>query len=127
MLRRSIILATVIAFLVGSIGLPVSLYACQMKKAVACGACGCTIDPADTDAAKPCCAKEHTVVRDDVTTAMPQPAGISMQLATAVIVEHFVAADLCAQTPEANFLIHHPPPLEHHAQASYLFNSTFLI
>jgi hypothetical protein len=74
-----------------------------------------------------CCAKQHAVERSDVAQAMPQTVQLATQLAAAVIVLAYHAGDLHAVSPQSEFLIHHPPPLEHQSRDTYLFNSTFLI
>ncbi|MDB5033143.1 MAG: hypothetical protein JWQ98_384 [Chlorobi bacterium] len=137
MYRASIILATVVALLIGSIGWPVSLYSCEMANArgsmkASCPMCNRSADPAPakdchgTPKKAPCCQKQHTVIHAD-TTATVMTAISFTPLLVALITLLVPGIDLHAIDAHGRFWIDHPPPIAHHAQAAYLFNATFLI
>ncbi|MEO5929039.1 MAG: hypothetical protein ABIR47_03815 [Candidatus Kapaibacterium sp.] len=138
MYRASIILATVVALLIGSIGWPVSLYACEMANLrgsvkVACPMCSAASAKADdgkdchrSERKSPCCRKQHAVIHADTTATMLTAISFT-PLLVALVTFLVPGIDRHAIDAHGRFWIDHPPPLPHHAQASYLFNSTFLI
>jgi hypothetical protein len=144
MLRCSVILATVVALLLGSLGLPVSLYSCEMMKVRGavispCGRCcpsGTSGSVARRDGehdrrgdlkSPPCCSREHKLLRADM---------VALPWAGALLPRPVLACSVLPVLPmrvrsvvdaRSKFLMEHPPPLASHAQDAYLFNSTFLI
>jgi hypothetical protein len=136
MFRKSIIAATIIAILIGSIGLPVTAHACRMMKrvtSVACGNCGAEHAAArapDRDnsrpriAATPCCSTTNTV------QAISSAITIQNREMVAVIVAMFVSYHPYRREPVCNGYIAHKgfrPPIARQGQHTYLFNSLFLI
>ena len=134
MFRRSIIVATIVAVILGAVGLPVNVHSCTMKGedvvAPTCGMCK-TASSESTDKLPekdPCCKDrvefQHTdpasFVKADLV--LPAPALVAL---LAWSVPSYESFSLC-QAPVVHSLAH-PPPLEQRGQASYLFNSSFLI
>lgn len=134
MLRIALILTTVIATFVGSLGLPVYLHTCRMlameTQEAGCSMCdarddGRPVVPSSEDSG-PCCGDEVIHPRiDDGTLArieMPMPlfAGIIVLFAldlTPIDQPSLATSDYG----------HSPPGLAARAQHRWLLNSTFLI
>jgi hypothetical protein len=129
---------TVLAILFGSLGIPVSVHACSMKKAttlVRCGKCGASRGSASISgtsqrgmqiSAVPCCSDTHFVQR----LAPAQLKTIERQLLDTPAVQLFFVAALLTPdvaSPRLRPIDYSPPPLARQGQATYLFNSVFLI
>lgn len=141
MVKHCAIVLTAFGMLVGSLGIPISTYSCEMRKVKwsltpPCGACSCTTERARpaSDAHRrsgleraPCCSTLRTILHID-TPATSHPSPLLVRLAVP-FVDH--ALRLTAQPTRsdarARFSIEHPPPLAHRSQAAYLFNATFRI
>jgi hypothetical protein len=145
MLRSVIILATLVAFFLGALDIPVYLHACRMMRSESIPATGCSMcvakEQVHTDAcaieesvetsgpalkAAPCC-RQQQVDRELGPTIvakveMPSPPAVSASL-LALLLDDVDPASV--QTgPVSN---DRPPPLALRSQSAYLYNSTFLI
>ncbi len=138
MIRNAIILATVVAVIIGAIGVPMKVHACAMAGektyAESCSMCGAKKDVApdcpeksDQQEKKSCCNDEKVIQQTDPTIFSTVKVDIQPlvsflpSLFALVPVEHLDAS--CASIIPDN----HSPPLPGGGQSTYLFNSTFLI
>jgi hypothetical protein len=137
MLRTAIILATIVATFLGSLGLPVYLHACEMSQQRAGMKSSCSMclkrSALKRDAtgegmrikAKPCCTS-HTLVQQTDPGALAKVEHLPAPL-FAAFVSYLVIPQLASSLASPAAWTERPPPLASRAQATYLFNSTFLI
>jgi hypothetical protein len=135
MLRLAIIVTTVLATALGSLGLPIYLHTCRMMAADAETA-GCAMCDArenanapvvpDDDGAGSCCGTE--VVHQRVDDGTMSRAEMPLPLLVGVVA-YFVANLTAPETPrlDRSDADRSPPALAARSQHSYLLNSTFLI
>jgi hypothetical protein len=149
MFRTITILSVAFALVLGSLGLPVYVHACEMSVSqtaameAACPVCNpkpacpsCSAKQQNTanhDArhgmtikAKPCCVEQEVVQRTDAsvlakTTTLPLPLPVA--LVTAILIWDSTQE----LKPHTSISHDRSPPLAARAQMSYLLNSTFLI
>lgn len=134
MLRIALILTTIVATTLGSLGLPMYLHTCRMMAmetdAPGCPMCDSRKDArpvvADDDGSGACCGESVVLQRTDDGTMTR--AEMPMPLFAGIVA--FFAIDLAQ--PSIALLApsefgHSPPGLAARTQHTYLLNSTFLI
>jgi|GEM_PF-6521038 len=129
---------TIVALLLGAVGLPVSLYSCEMMKVERLLASPCrsqcskhaSATAGDTQGESvrrtPCCTVQQFVAHTD-TGVLPRA---DLSLSTIIPVAVLPALprfELRSLERHANVGLHHPPPPARQSGVIYLFNSTFLI
>lgn len=134
MIRKTIILFTMLAVIIGSVGMPVNVHSCTMAgeevAAPTCGMCGAehTTAAATRHERKPCC-NNHTELRQTDEASGVQP-GFSLPRPLSIcILIHTILAPLDATSAEeipVRFRSHSPPP-DLLKDQTYLFNASFLI
>lgn len=132
--RRSIIVATIVAVILGAVGLPVNVHSCTMKGedvvAPSCGMCQTASSESTHKLPEkdPCCKDrveyQHTDPASFVKAGLAMPAPVLVAVLTWSVLAY--ESHSTGQTQVVHALAH-PPPLEQRGQASYLFNSSFLI
>lgn len=134
MFRRGIILATIIAVIIGAVGLPVNVHSCTMKGedvvAPTCGMCSTAHveSQKDTSEKNNCCKDRMEIQHTDKASSakadiqFPSPT-LLPQLAWSTFSPEMYGSS----TPLIPACYAHPPPRERRNQTSYLFNSSFLI
>jgi hypothetical protein len=135
MLRNALIVLTIIATAVGSLGLPIYLHTCRMMSAetesAGCAMCSSRDDhrpvvPATGDDGGPCCGDEVIHQRVDTGTLaraeMPMPLFVGLVTILAIELDPPVAPTLARGGHG-----HSPPELAARSRLTYLLNSTFLI
>lgn len=138
MLRLALILTTIIATTLGSLGLPIYLHTCRMlamqveTDGSGCSMCSAREDgrpvvPASAhDDSGSCC--DDSVVHQRTDPGTMTRADVPMPLFVAIMT--FVALELempLSPTLPGSDRVHSPPGLAARTQHTYLLNSTFLI
>lgn len=133
MLRKGIILTTIIAVIIGAVGLPVNVHSCTMKGeetvAPTCGMCSKAHKkkPADDSKGKGCCHDRMEIQHTDPASSIKGTISVPAPLPVAILVwSVFAFQPVSADRSHASFRFHSPPP-DLRKQASYLYNSSFLI
>lgn len=140
MLRSAIILATIVATLVATIGFPLRLYSCQAMKAVetsrpSCQGCVCRCGmmehggkttKARSAPVMPCCTAQHVLVKVSSSAVLDHAAATLLPMAILRVL-YLVETGDGTLAGRASYWIDHPPPLARQSQSTYLFTSTFLI
>lgn len=136
MIRIAIILTTIVATTLGSLGLPVYFHTCRMM-AMETQTAGCSmcddrddarpiVPPSDDDTSGACCGESviHQRTDDGTMTRAEIPMPLFASLVTFLTFEFAPSAAPSLNTSEYG---HSPPGLAARTQHSYLLNSTFLI
>lgn len=137
MIRTSFILTLVLALLLGSLGMPLTLHSCQMagmdrQVASTCGMCGGDEREHHQDdrveAPNGCCSVE-SIVRQLLPTvqslppALPAPAAVALYDLLAQLFDRYQVITTVSPALDANS----PPSLSERGRTTYLRNSCFLI
>lgn len=130
MLRKTIIVTTLLGLLIGTIGLPMNVHACKMAKeekvAQTCGMCS-SDHAKQGDEKRGCCENRLELQHTDDASLANTGISIAPPVLLAVLVWHLSSL----KTPVESYAIvtshAHSPPLERRGQSTYLFNSSFLI
>lgn len=138
MMRPLLILWTVLALLAGSIGMPVTLHSCQMKKmnrvaSKGCGKCSMPATTKDSGSessnslrATPCCSSVEQIQQTD-PTFFPRLDRFEPVLTLVAFLPTVLIEVAPLHAPAASAIFDRPPPLAAAACTTYLMNSTFLI
>lgn len=134
MIRTTIILFTMFAVIIGSVGMPVNVHSCTMAgedvAAPTCGMCGTEhlSNAAANNNPKPCC-NDHTELKQTDHASSVQPAFSLPRPLSLCILIHTILAPLDG-TSVQEIPVHvrsHSPPPDLLKDRSYLFNASFLI
>lgn len=141
--RPIIVLATLVALVFGSLGLPTFLHSCRTMKLEQAPGSHC-VACEKTETEKPaCCAEEHKNSGPSITQAVCCTSVMTVaHLDPGQLPKIEIAAPLLLGSATFSTSLHLcspissipagyqndlPPPILRHSQSSYLFNSTFLI
>ena len=127
--RKLIIVTTLLGLLIGSVGLPTNVHACNMAKeekvAKSCGMCDKSHE--SQEEGKGCCHNRVELHHTDHASLVKAKVEISPPLLLAVLTWSFIRTEALPNSHYLSFVGDHPPPLERRRQSAYLFNSSFLI
>ena len=149
MFRAITILSVAFALILGSLGLPIYVHACEMgmEKAMvkdascpicnpkpSCPSCGAKKEKAAHQdvrhgmaiKASPCCSQQEVVQRTDASVLV-KAGDLPLPLPVAMLASLLVRDAAQELKPHTRISQDRSPPLAARAQMSYLLNSTFLI
>ncbi|MGE3799384.1 MAG: hypothetical protein AB7H80_00025 [Candidatus Kapaibacterium sp.] len=130
MQRKLIILTTLLGLLIGSIGLPTNVHACNMAKeekvAKSCGMC----DPSHEVEEKEgngCCHNRIELQHTDQASLSKAKVEIAPPTLGPLLIWTLFLSEPLLNRTNAISAQAHPPPLEKRREPIYLVNSSFLI
>jgi hypothetical protein len=122
-MRKILLIATVLSFVAGSIGLPAAEHFCGKKKMpVSCAKC--TKHDAKKSA-KGCCTTK-TMLNKNASTVVPATTALPLPVIVAILPTLETVIGVPMGRPSAAFL-EAPPPLAALASSTYLRNAILLI
>lgn len=132
MLRKWIIAATLVAVILGAVGLPTNVHACAMKgteaAAPTCGMCAKQHEEKGGDSEKRGCCDNRTELRHtDPASSLKAGVTLPSPAVVAVLVWSVLSFEPVSSGHSFVSLRSHSPPYALRKQSSYLFNSSFLI
>lgn len=132
MFRRGIILATIVAVVIGSVGFPTNVHSCAMKKeetvSSTCGMCSrAHAEESHDSGSGRCCDNRIEFQHTDPASSVKAGVAVPAPAILAVLVWYAISFEPVSAHHSFVSLRSHSPPVGLRQQASYLFNSSFLI
>lgn len=125
-------MATVVAVVLGAVGLPMNVHSCAMKGEAAvartCGMCSqAHAEKSEGGEKNGCCDNRTELQHTDPSSSLKAPVTLPTPAIVAVLVWSVLSVEPMSATTSPVSLYSHSPPYALRKQSSYLFNSSFLI
>ena len=125
-------MATIVAVILGAVGLPMNVHSCAMKGeetvAHTCGMCAKNhAKKKEGSTKKGCCDNRVEIKHTDPASSLKAGISVPAPVIVAILSWTFLSFEPISAHHSFVSLRSHSPPPELRKQASYLFNSSFLI